>query len=391
MQEPQPTQAIGPAVFVVTAGPARGSRVQIPSGGLLIGRSGDPDDQLFRDPALSRQHARLTPWTGGVLVEDMGSRNGTAVNGHRIHSQLVHVGDVVTVGETQLQLVDDRNGPHPGPSQPARTALIAAPAPHEQPHGAASGRPAAPQQPPRPAAAASRQTPPVPPHPAAPAAPYPAVRPLPPQAGAGPGGGPGQPRPPGAAPAVSRPLAPGSPAHPDPGFATLVTARPSIVAYLGRYLGPLVRAYLVIGGLAVVCAVGSAIAKHYLGSRVPAAALPSHWAGPLTAALAVASVVAAVAKALQVFATRFRLDRGILQIEQGVMERHATSIDLARVHTVELRQTLLQRLSADGTLAIYLSGETQPLLVTGLARGHQLHQLYQELNNPASHLRQRQS
>jgi len=35
--------------------------------------------------ALSRQHARLTPWTGGVLVEDLGSTNGTSVNGNRIH------------------------------------------------------------------------------------------------------------------------------------------------------------------------------------------------------------------------------------------------------------------------------------------------------------------
>jgi uncharacterized membrane protein YdbT with pleckstrin-like domain len=169
-----------------------------------------------------------------------------------------------------------------------------------------------------------------------------------------------------------------------------VNNRPSIVAYVGRYLGPLLRTYLVIAGLALLCAVAGAITRHYLGSRVPDAALPGYWAGRVTVALGVGSALVGVVKALQVSSMRYIIGRGLLQIEQGVMERHVTSIDLGRVHTVQLRQTLLQRLSADGTLAIHLTGETRPLLVTGLARGNRLHQLYQELNNPASRLRQRQ-
>jgi uncharacterized membrane protein YdbT with pleckstrin-like domain len=170
----------------------------------------------------------------------------------------------------------------------------------------------------------------------------------------------------------------------------MVNTRPSLVAYLGRYLGPLLCSYLIIGGLALLCALASAIAEHHLGSRVPAQALPGYWAGRVVAALALVSAVVAVVKIAQVSSTRFVLGRGVLQIEQGVIERHATSIDLGRVRTVQLRQTLLQRLSADGTLAIHLTGETQPVLVTGLARGNQLHQIYQELNDPASHFRQRQ-
>jgi uncharacterized membrane protein YdbT with pleckstrin-like domain len=170
----------------------------------------------------------------------------------------------------------------------------------------------------------------------------------------------------------------------------MVNSRPPIVAYLGRYLGPLLRAHLLIAGLALAGAAASVIARHYLGSRVPAAALPDHWAGPVAGALAVASAAAALVKAIQVNSMRFVLGGGVLEIEHGVMERNATSIDLGRVSTVQLRQTPLQRLSGDGTLAIHLTGESQPLLVTGLARGNELHQIYQELNNPASGLRQRQ-
>ena len=69
----------------ITAGPAAGSTVEVPSGGLTIGRAQPGGGDLGGDPELSREHARvLLLADGGLLVEDLCSTNGTFVNGTRI-------------------------------------------------------------------------------------------------------------------------------------------------------------------------------------------------------------------------------------------------------------------------------------------------------------------
>jgi hypothetical protein len=90
----------------VVDGSAAGVRLEIPNSGLLVGRSARPPGHLGGDPALSRQHARFTPSPdGALLVEDLGSTNGTRVNGTTIRGPFVaHSGDVVQVGETTLRI-----------------------------------------------------------------------------------------------------------------------------------------------------------------------------------------------------------------------------------------------------------------------------------------------
>jgi hypothetical protein len=66
----------------------------------------DPASGLvLHDHVASERHARITPASGGAILEDLGSENGTFVNGNRIHSPtMVTAGDQLTVGATVLLL-----------------------------------------------------------------------------------------------------------------------------------------------------------------------------------------------------------------------------------------------------------------------------------------------
>jgi pSer/pThr/pTyr-binding forkhead associated (FHA) protein len=68
-------------VLVVTEGPLAGRRVDL-DGELVIGR--EDAGLTIDDEELSRRHAILRALPDGVEIEDLGSRNGTFVNGRRI-------------------------------------------------------------------------------------------------------------------------------------------------------------------------------------------------------------------------------------------------------------------------------------------------------------------
>jgi pSer/pThr/pTyr-binding forkhead associated (FHA) protein len=58
---------------------------------------------VLRDPEVSRRHARFESRNGTVFVDDLGSRNGTFLNGSRLHDALeLRPGDAVDVGTTRM-------------------------------------------------------------------------------------------------------------------------------------------------------------------------------------------------------------------------------------------------------------------------------------------------
>ena len=71
------------------------------AGAASIGRTHD-NDIVVNDVLASRHHARLLATGQGLILEDLGSVNGTYVNGQRITSQPVGEGAVVTIGNTDL-------------------------------------------------------------------------------------------------------------------------------------------------------------------------------------------------------------------------------------------------------------------------------------------------
>ena len=88
----------------VTGGNAAGSEIPLDEG-LLIGRSVGGDGGLGGDPELSREHANIK-WAGvQLLIEDLGSTNGTFVNGERItEATPIRPGDAISIGASTLEV-----------------------------------------------------------------------------------------------------------------------------------------------------------------------------------------------------------------------------------------------------------------------------------------------
>ncbi|MEX2195537.1 MAG: FHA domain-containing protein [Thermoleophilaceae bacterium] len=145
------------------SGPAAGRQINIPDE-FQIGRAAPEDGRLGDDPELSRAHAKVTRNPQGQLVlEDLGSTNGTAVNGQRITGATVlKPGDTVQLGKTTLALQDEGGlqatalgGAAGGAAAGAAAAAAAAPPPPAPPTAptqplAAGGGPQSPGTPPPP-------------------------------------------------------------------------------------------------------------------------------------------------------------------------------------------------------------------------------------------------
>ncbi len=93
-------------VFEVVSGPDAGAVFAIRDGGdALVGRDHEAGFPLT-DPHVSRRHAEVRLGGGVLVIEDLGSRAGTSVNGARIDGPTALVtGDVVRVGMTEVRVV----------------------------------------------------------------------------------------------------------------------------------------------------------------------------------------------------------------------------------------------------------------------------------------------
>ncbi len=95
-----------PAYFVVLDGPAlqRGSTLEVLES-TTVGRGPESGVRIDGDDFASARHARIDPRPDGIWVADLGSTNGTFVNGARVTTErLLQPGDVLRVGQTELRL-----------------------------------------------------------------------------------------------------------------------------------------------------------------------------------------------------------------------------------------------------------------------------------------------
>ena len=99
-----PVVAVPDAALDVTE-PGRASRrVPLGRGPITIGRGSDCAVALA-DAHASRHHARLEVRGGVLILADLGSTNGTRVNGNRVREVVLGVGDRIEVGQTVLRVV----------------------------------------------------------------------------------------------------------------------------------------------------------------------------------------------------------------------------------------------------------------------------------------------
>ena len=116
-----PADAAGPALgrlllramagefLRVVRGPKESAEIRVPEAGeVVLGREVDGAGYLGESPEVSRRHARLTRAAdGGLMLQDLGSLNGTLVNGERMTSvRRLEPGDTVRIGDALLAVVD---------------------------------------------------------------------------------------------------------------------------------------------------------------------------------------------------------------------------------------------------------------------------------------------
>jgi hypothetical protein len=96
------------AVLAVTRGPLAGQVFDLsPVSATSLGRS-KANDLVLDDVSVSSQHCRIRPEDGAFVLLDLKSTNGTFVNERRVTSHKLAEGDVIRVGEMQLQFRTDQ-------------------------------------------------------------------------------------------------------------------------------------------------------------------------------------------------------------------------------------------------------------------------------------------
>lgn len=110
--------------LVIKAGPEEGKVIDLEKPVQVIGRDNTADIPIT-DPEVSRKHARITNQGGQIIIEDLGSTNGTFVNNQRISSPYVlKPGELIFLGEhvtLLFEAVQDGEMTIPAPGRISRT------------------------------------------------------------------------------------------------------------------------------------------------------------------------------------------------------------------------------------------------------------------------------
>ena len=87
--------------LVIAEGKEAGREFLFDQTSVVIGRTPECDVILY-DAGVSRRHARIFDEGAGILIEDLGSSNGTVVNGSKVAKQALKDGDSITLGPVKF-------------------------------------------------------------------------------------------------------------------------------------------------------------------------------------------------------------------------------------------------------------------------------------------------
>jgi hypothetical protein len=116
--------------LVMRSGPTPGAAFSLEGDQINVGRD-STNEIVINDAEISRRHARLTFQGGEYVLEDVGSTNGTFVNGQRLTGpRVLKPGDVVSFGE-QIMMIYEAASFDPGQTvaSPRAAAIPSAPRP----------------------------------------------------------------------------------------------------------------------------------------------------------------------------------------------------------------------------------------------------------------------
>ncbi len=89
--------------LIAISGPISGQRFVLRPPSMEVGRESN-QVSIANDPQVSRKHAKFLVSDAGVIVQDLGSTNGTTVNGVKIQEMSLRPGDIIGVGSTMFRL-----------------------------------------------------------------------------------------------------------------------------------------------------------------------------------------------------------------------------------------------------------------------------------------------
>ncbi|MBE2218592.1 MAG: FHA domain-containing protein [Ignavibacteria bacterium] len=89
--------------LIIRSGPASGNEFLLGTGSVTIGRK--DANLILKDDTVSRHHARVFFNGGSFVIEDMGSTNGTFVNGSRISNCVLKSNDRIRIGSVELTFI----------------------------------------------------------------------------------------------------------------------------------------------------------------------------------------------------------------------------------------------------------------------------------------------
>ncbi len=93
-------------ILIFIHGPIAGRRVPLDADEVTVGRS-EGNELVLDDPLVSRTHCIFLKKGGVVLLEDLGSHNGTYVNEERLHQvRQIHHGDRISIGGSRILFED---------------------------------------------------------------------------------------------------------------------------------------------------------------------------------------------------------------------------------------------------------------------------------------------
>ena len=90
------------AMLTFESGPFAGRIVALPSQMVTVGRAPD-NDVVVGDPATSGHHGRLEVRSGFFWISDLGSTNGTLVNGEPVIEKQLNHGDQIAIGQNVIR------------------------------------------------------------------------------------------------------------------------------------------------------------------------------------------------------------------------------------------------------------------------------------------------